>query len=245
MDWFEKAISSFWLSVPALPDIVGVGWLSLTIITYLGVVWLRERYGAHPLTTPVLLASLTLGVILIVLEIDFADYSQGGDILAWLILPATVAMAIPLYDHFSLLRKYFVAIFSGIVVGSISSVGTALAIGWVFGLSPDVLASLATRSVTTPIAIHLAYEMGGIGALAAAIVVITGVFGIVTAPYVFRFTRIPDERAQGLAYGLAATAIGTSDALRQSRLMGSFAAVSLGVNGILTGFLLPLLFQLT
>lgn len=242
MPWFEKAISAFWLSVPEIPAIVGVGWLSLTIIIYLGVVWLRRRYGAHPLTTPVLLASLPLGIILSVMDLDFTDYAQGGDLLAWFILPATVSMAIPLYDHFDLLRRHFRAIFAAILAGSISSVGTALAIGYLFGLSPDILASLATKSVTTPIAIHLTYEMGGIGALAAAIVIITGVFGIVTAPYLFRLTKLSDTRAQGLAYGLAATAIGTSDALRQSGLMGSFAVVALGVNGILTGFILPLLF---
>lgn len=235
--------AAFTADLPAYPDIAGIGWFSLTLCIYVAVVHLRQRFVDNAWTSPILMGGLILAGVMGFSNTPPEVYARGGDIWAWLLMPATVALAIPLYDQRQALRQMMRPVLLGIMCGSCAAVASALSVAVLMGVAPETFASLAPKSVTTPIALGIGREIGGLDGLIAAIVIITGLFGIVIAPPLFRWFGISDRHSQGVAYGLAAHAIGTAEAVRRDPVMGSFAALSLGVNGILSAIFLPPLMQ--
>ena len=233
------AISQFLSDLPPWPTHLGWAWVLITLAAYILVMWFRRFVIKSAWNAPLVLTSLLMAFGLILFDIPYKGYMDGGAVWGWFLMPATVAMAIPLYDHIDILRQRLSPILIGIVSGSLVAVASALLVAGFIGVAPETFVSLAPKSVTTPIAIGIGSEIGGLSGLIAAIVVITGIFGIIVGPMVFRLMGITDVKAQGLAYGLAAHAIGTAEALRVNPLMGSFAALALGVNGLLTGLFLP------
>ncbi len=236
-----SAITQFISELPHWPSLMGWAWVAITLLAYLMVMGIRRLIKNKAWNAPLILTSLLMAVILILSDISYEEYMDGGAVWGWFLMPATIAMSIPLYDHIDILRQTLKPILVGIISGSVVAVVSALLVAVFMGVSPQTFVSLAPKSVTTPIAIGVGYEIGGLSGLIAAIVVVTGVFGILVAPTLFRLIGVTDVKAQGLAYGLAAHAIGTSEALRINPLMGSFAALALGVNGLLTGLFLPAL----
>lgn len=235
------------LSPPALV------WSGVIFLSYLLTLRLNQslsgrrsqKFGVHrppPVwSSPIITASLVVGTLAVVSGQPLETVNAGGALWMWLLVPATAAMGIPLYDYRHLLRLHLRAIFPAIVIGSLAAVGSALLIAWLGGVSTASLLALTSKSVTTPIAVSIGLEIGAPIGLAACLVIITGLIGIAIGPSLFRILGWHDHAAQGLAYGLAAHAIGTADAWQKHHRMGSFAALALAVNGFLTGLILPIL----
>lgn len=219
----------------------GVFWLAATLIAYAGARALQKRLGGTPIANSVLIATAPLIAILVASNTSYADYSIGGSVLLWLLGPATVALAVPLYRNFSEVRGALVPLSVALVVCSLVAVISAIGIAYAMGASPETIRSLAPKSVTTPIAMGIAVEIGGVPELTAAFVIITGIVGAVFASAVFNFIGIRDARARGFATGVVAGGIGTARAFQESFLSGTFSGIGMTLNGIVTAILLPLL----
>ena len=228
-------LTELWVYLSASP-LLG---LTLTLMAYQAAFWLYRRTGFHPLANPVMLAIAMLATVLWLADIDYRSYFDGAQFVHFLLGPATVALAIPLYTQWPRLKTMAGPLVIALVLGSLTAVLSAYAIGAMLGASHASLMSLAPKSVTTPIAMAVAEPLGGLPALAAALVMLTGVIGAVGAPYLYRWLRIGDHAIRGFAIGLAAHGIGTARAFQISEQAGAFAALAMGLNGLLTALSLP------
>ena len=213
--------------------------LTLTLLAYQAAFWIYKRVGFHPLANPVLISVAILASLLLATGTPYQRYFDGAQFVHFLLGPATVALAIPLYAEWPRLKAMAGPLLIALVVGSLTAVLSAYTIGALLGASRASLISLAPKSVTTPIAMAVAEPLGGLPALAAALVMLTGVIGAVSAPYLYRWLRINDDAVRGFAIGLAAHGIGTARAFQISAQAGAFAALAMGLNGILTALCLP------
>ncbi|MGF1641362.1 MAG: LrgB family protein [Rhodospirillales bacterium] len=218
--------------------------LTLTLVTYLGGSWLHRRSGNNPLVNPVLIALLVVVGLLIATGTDYATYFEGAQFVHFLLGPATVALAIPLYRQVQQVKRSLLAILVAVVGGSLTAAGSAVAIAWLLGASRGTLLSLAPKSATTPVAMGIAEKIGGLPTLTAVVVILTGITGAMAATTVLKALRITDQRAAGVAIGVAAHGIGTARALQLGELAGAFSGLAMGLNAIATAVLIPLLFRL-
>lgn len=218
--------------------------LTLTLVAFQAGAWLHGRGGRHPLLNPVLLAVLMLCATLYATGTSYATYFDGAQFVHFLLGPATVALAIPLYRQFERVRRDAPAILASIVAGSLTSMVTALGIGWLLDASRDALVSLAPKSVTTPVAMGITDQLGGLPSLTAVLVILTGILGAMFGPLLLDALRITDPAARGLAIGTAAHGIGTARAFQTSELTGAFAGLAMGLNAVATAVLLPLIWQI-
>lgn len=216
----------------------GVG---LTLLVYASAQALYRRTG-NLLFNPVALSIAGIIVILLVSGIPYATYAQGGRYVLFMLGPSVVALGVPLYTR----RKEIYArrgpILTGVLAGGFSSVVSASGLAWLLGGSREVVLSLSPKSVTTPIAISIVEKIGGVASLTAALVVLTGCLGAICGPEFCRLIGVRDPAAVGLAVGTASHGIGTARMLEVDRLGGAIAGLAIGLNGILTTFLVPLLF---
>lgn len=219
-------------------------WLAVTLAAYVAGLWLHRRAGAAPLANPLLIAIVIIGAILMTTGTPYADYFSGAQILHFLLGPATVALALPLFRHVATIKRFFLPVMLAIAAGSAVAVGSALAIAYALGASRVTLLSLAPKSVTTPIAIGLAEEIGGLPALAAVLVLVTGAVGAVGGRWWLNRLGVSDWRARGLAVGTVSHGIATARAFQVNETAGAFAGLAMGVNGLLTALILPLLLRL-
>jgi predicted murein hydrolase (TIGR00659 family) len=218
-----------------------LAWLALTIGLYLGAQRIQSAMKGNPLANTVLLAALPIMAALNFWHVPVEAYQEGGVVLLWLLGPATVALAIPLYLNFSHVRAAWLPMLVALIVGSAVAVIASVGIGYALGASIETLRSLAPKTVTTPIAMGIAQSIGGIPALTAAFVIFTGIIGAVSASALFRLVRVNDARARGFAMGIAAGGIGTARAFQESLLTGTFSGVGMTLNGILTAIWLPVI----
>ena len=216
-------------------------WILLTLLFYYLALRIQRALGGTPLANPVLLASAPIIGLLWGADIWVGDYQQGGQALIWLLGPATVGLAVPLYRNFHRVRSALLPMAVSLVVGSAVAVLSAILIGDAMGASIETIRSLAPKSVTTPIAMGIAEEIGGYPSLAAAFVIITGIIGAVFGAFVFNAIGIRDARARGFAMGISAHGIGTARAFQEDEVSGTFSGVAMALNGILTALILPLL----
>jgi putative effector of murein hydrolase len=220
-------------------------WIGLTLLVYGITLFAYKRSGAHPLMLPVLTGT---AIVIITLEITHTSYSvylQAVSPLLLLIGPATVALAIPLAGQVARLKTIWwpvtVALFAGSLVATLS----AVVIAWALGAPVNVLASLAPKSVTMPIATSLSEQYGGLIPLAAAAVAITGIAATMLSGMLIKLIPgKPNDEVRGFALGLSAHAIGVARAMQISDTAGAYAAMAMGLNGILTAVLLPAMFAL-
>ena len=222
----------------------GTAWIVLTLVTYLLFRALQQRAGGNPVLNPVLLATATIILLMTLSGRGYDDYNRGGAWLLWLLGPATVALAIPLYLNFAQVRSVLLPMFAALMAGSITAVLSAIVIGKLLGASPETIASLAPKSVTTPIAMAIAAEIGGIPALAAVFVIFTGIIGAIFGSAIFNALGVKDPRARGFAMGIAAHGIGTARAFQVNWQAGTFSGIAMTINGILTALFLPLIWLL-
>ncbi|MGB2130785.1 MAG: LrgB family protein [Marinobacterium sp.] len=233
-------MTSFWVYFAAKP----LWWIIITIATFLFTSWLNRRVGGTPLLHPVLVA-LTLIIILLRLTgTDYETYFEGAQFIHFLLGPATVALAIPLYDHFERVKKMLVPLLIACACGATVASLSVIAVAWMLGASQETLLSLAPKSVTSPIAIGIAEKIGGYPSLAAGLVLITGAIGCLAAPPIFRWLKIEDDAVKGFTLGLSSHGFGTAFAFEFSTLAGAFAGLAMGLTGLLTAFIVPVLVRL-
>jgi predicted murein hydrolase (TIGR00659 family) len=197
-----------------------------------------------PLLNPVLLAVVVVVTILGTSGTSYQTYFAGAQFVHFLLGPATVALALPLYRQIESVRRSAVAILVAILAGSLTAIVSAVGIAWLLGGSRDVLISLAPKSVTAPVAMGITEQLGGLASLTAVLVIVTGITGAMLGTYVLNALRIRDWRARGLAMGTASHGIGTARALQVNRIAGAFSGLAMGVNALATALLLPLLWRL-
>ena len=173
-------------------------------------------------------------VVLIIGKVDYESYNAGAKYLSWLLTPATVCLAIPLYEQFELLKSNCAAIILGIASGVVTSLVTVLVLSVVFGLTHEQYVTLLPKSITTAIGMGVSEELGGIQTITVAVIIVTGVLGNVIGEGVCKLFRITEPISRGLALGTAAHAIGTAKALEMGEIEGAMSSLSIAVAGILT-----------
>ena len=235
-----EPVAQLWVYLETSP----LAALTLTLAAYLAGDWAYRRSGRHPLLNPVLLAILLIAAVLVPTGGDYERYFEGAQFVHFLLGPATVALAIPLYKELANVRRALLPLLASLVVGSLTAAGTAVGLAWLAGASKATLASLAPKSVTTPVAMGISESLGGLPSLTAAVVILTGIVGAALGPLVLDLARIRDARARGLALGTAGHGIATARALQTSRVAGAFAGIAIGLNALATAVLLPLLWRL-
>ena len=198
---------------------------------------LINRITGKAIFNPLLLGSIFVIIFLSVCKIPYADYKASAAPVNYLLLPATVALAIPLYEKLDLLKANAAAIIAGISVGTLVSLGSALALALALHLTQEQYATLLPKSVTTAISMDVSRELGGIATLTGAIVILTGIVGALAAETVCKVFRITNPIAKGIGIGTASHAVGTSKALEIGPLQGAMSSIALCVCGIITSIL--------
>lgn len=189
---------------------------------------------------PVLVSMLVLIVVLLGSGVDYAEYRKSTEILSILLGPATVALAVPLYLNLRRIRLLLWPTLTTLVLGGVFATGLCLTLGWLFGAEHMILMTMAPKSVTSPIAMLVAEQLGGVAALAAVFVLITGVLGAILGPGLLSLAGVENPAARGMALGLTAHAVGTALALQEGEECGAFAALGMSLMGVATALFLPL-----
>ncbi len=228
--------SEIWVYLSASP----LFWLTAVLVAYLTAEHVATLCHRHPLANTVAMAAGGISLVLIATHTPYQTFFDGAQFVHFLLGPATVALAVPLYRNLGRVRATFVPMCTALVIGSVTAISTSVLVGGFLGLPHEVLASLGPKSVTTPIAMSLAKANGGIPALTAVFVVLTGVFGGVVVTPLMNALRIRDFAARGFAAGLAAHGIGTARAFQVDALAGAFAGIALGLNGAVTAAVTPI-----
>lgn len=230
LDWHGA-----WISVIHHP-LFGIG---ITLAAYQLAIAAYER-TRWLFLQPVLLSMLVLIGILLACGIDYSEYRKSTDILGVLLGPATVALAVPLYLNLRRIRQLFWPTLTTLVLGGVFATAACLLLGVLLGVDHMILMTLAPKSVTSPIAMLVAEQMGGVAGLAAVFVLITGVLGAICGPALLSLARVSHPAARGMALGLTAHAVGTSLALQEGEETGAFAALAMSLMGVATALCLPL-----
>jgi predicted murein hydrolase (TIGR00659 family) len=218
--------------------------ITLTLGAYYAARALWSSTGRHPSLNPVLGAIVLVGGTLLLLGVDYREYMSGGKYLAFLLGPATVALALPLHYEASLVRRSAGPILLGIASGAAVSIIAAYGVTGALGGDQALALSMAPKSATSPVSIALSGSFGGIPPLTAVFTILAGVLGAVTGPAVLSLLGFRDLRVRGLALGAASHGIGTSRALTDHRTEGAFAALAMGLTALATALLMPLLLPL-
>lgn len=220
-------------------------WLTATLVAYVIGDAVSARLSRHPLANPVVIAAGLLILVLVATGTRYQTYFEGAQFVHFLLGPATVALGVPLWRNRARVAANLAPMCAALVAGSLTAIGSAAAIGWAFGAPGPIIASLSTKSTTAPIAMAITESLGGIPALAAVLVVMTGILGAVIVTPLMNAMGVTDFAARGFAVGIASHGIGTARAFQVSEEAGTFAGVAMGLNGALTAtvfLLLPLAF---
>ncbi len=234
------AVGSLWVYLAASPLL----WLTVTLVAYVVADRISLATGRHPLANPVLIAVLVIAVVLWATETAYPVYFEGAKFVHFLLGPATVALAIPLYENRRIVLRAIAPMVLALVAGSVTAIVSAVTIAKLFGVPDTVLISLAPKSVTAPVGMGITEMLGGDPALTAILVIFTGVIGAITVTPLMNALRMKDWRARGFAVGLASHGIGTARAFQVNSLAGTFAGIAMGLNALVTAVLLPLMLKL-
>lgn len=189
---------------------------------------------------PVLVSTSLVIAILLLCGLSFTEYKTSADALTIFLGPATVALAVPLYLNLRRIRQLFWPTVLTLLVAGVVATVLGIALAWLLGAEHNMLMSMAPKSVTSPIAMLVAHQIGGLAALAAVFVMITGVLGAIIGPSLLRLCGVRNHAAMGMALGMTAHAVGTSRAMQESEECGAFAALAMSLMGVFTAILLPL-----
>ncbi|MDR7870482.1 MAG: LrgB family protein [Tissierellaceae bacterium] len=213
--------------------------MALTLIAYLLSVKLKEKFKLTILN-PILVSSILIIIILVIFNIDYGAYNEGGKYISFLLTPATVCLAIPLYQQLESLKKSTKAIMIGISTGVITSLLSVSGLSILLNLDRIIYVSILPKSITTAIAIGITEELGGVQALTILSLLVTGITGNVIGEYICKLFRIKNPIAVGLAIGTSSHAIGTSKALEIGEVEGAMSSLSIAIAGLLTVALAPI-----
>jgi predicted murein hydrolase (TIGR00659 family) len=233
-------ITNFWVYFAARP----LFWIVITLMAFLLATALNGKAKGSALLHPVLVAMVLIIGLLQLSGTDYDTYFEGAQFIHFLLGPATVALAVPLFDHRERIRRLLVPLIVACISGSLTAVVSTLLIGQLLGAGDALLLSLAPKSVTSPIAIGIADQIGGYPSLAAGLALMTGVMGCLLAPLVFKMLKTRSETAIGFALGLSAHGFGTAYAMQRSTLTGAFAGLAMGLTGVLSSLLIPVVVKL-
>ena len=214
-----------------------------TLAAYAAGVWVNRKTG-KALFNPLLMGSIFMIVFLSCFGVPYADYKSSAQPVSWLLMPATVSLAVPLYEKWDLLCKNLVAIVAGVLAGVMASLFSVLALALLLDLNHEQYITLLPKSVTTAISMDVSRELGGIATLTGAIVILTGIVGALAAETVCKVFRITNPIAKGIGIGTASHAVGTSKALEIGEVEGAMSGLSVAVAGIMTAVLCPLFSEL-
>ena len=236
----EDALWRLWVYLSANP-LLG---LTVTLAAYVFGDFVYKKLDLHPLANPVMIAVVILAGLIMVSGVEYQDYFEGAQFVHFLLGPATVALAVPLYNQFQKVKSAFLPLLVALITGSLTAALSAVGIAWLLGASETTLLSLAPKSVTMPIAMGITEQIGGLPSLTAVLVILTGITGAMLGTWTLNALRVKDWRARGFALGVAAHGIGTARALKVNEVAGAFASLAMGLNGIATAILLPLILNL-
>ncbi len=197
-----------------------------------------------PFTTPVFFSTPIIITILVLLDIQYEEYTFAKEIMTYLLGPATVALAVPLYKNREIVFKNILPVGLGLTIGSFSSILSGVLLAKVFGLSNILIASISVKSSTTPVAIEISKIIGGDPALTVAFVIITGIAGTMIGPWLMNLTKITNPLSRGLALGTIAHGQGTAEAAQEGELQGAVSGVAMGLGAIFTAFVAPIVISL-
>ena len=217
--------------------------LVLTLGAYQLGLWLRKKWNS-PLCNPLLIAVVLVIGVLLATGYSTERYTESTTVISWLITPATVCLALPLYEQLKALKKSLPAILIGIAAGTVTSLAVIFGLCKLWQLDRQLTVSLLPKSITTAMGMVLSGENGGIESLTTAVIIITGILGSLLGSILCKLLKIKDEIAQGVAFGTASHVIGTSRANELSPLTGAVSSLSLAIAGILTAVLFPLVCML-
>jgi predicted murein hydrolase (TIGR00659 family) len=218
--------------------------LTLTLVAFQIGSFIYQRGKMHPFLNPVLIAVILIAAILTATETSYPTYFKGAQFVHFLLGPATVALAIPLYRQWDRVKQSFLAIVVSLLAGSLTAAVSAVAIGWILGGSRDALIAMAPKSVTAPVAMGITEQLGGLPSLTAVLVIITGISVAMIGPKLLNLLGVKDWSARGLALGTASHGIGTARAMQVNETAGAFAGLAMGLNALATALLLPLMWSL-
>lgn len=218
-------------------------WLTVTIAVFLFADFVNKKCSGSPLAHPVIISLTIIIFILTVSGVEYQPYSEGTSFLQFLMGPAVVAIAVPLYDNLARVRSMFIPLCISCMTAAVVAALSALMVAWALGADLVTLLSLAPKSVTSPIAIGIADKVGGYGSLAAGLVLITGAMGCLMAPTLFKLLKIDDSAVRGFALGVSAHAMGTAYAFEYGAMAGAFSGLAMGMTGTFTAFFLPVLIE--
>lgn len=218
--------------------------LTLTLLAFQAALWLFEKAGRTPLLNPVLLAVLMIIAVLNLSGTDYPTYFEGAQFVHFLLGPATVSLAVPLYRHLHHIRRSALVISVSLLCGSLTAIASAVLVTRVLGGDAGLMASIAPKSVTAPVAMAISEQLGGLPSLTAVLVILTGILGAMLGPWLMTLLGVRDWAARGLAIGTASHGIGTARALTVNDTAGAFAGLAMGLNALATALLLPILWNL-
>ena len=213
--------------------------IALTISACLFGQWLQSKFK-NPLLHPILVAAVLVAVVLTAADFPLEEYQEGTKVLSWLLTPATICLAVPLYQQLKVLKKNLLAIIYGIAAGSVTSLVVVFGMCRLFGLDNTITVSLLPKSITTAMGIVLSGDNGGLQALTTAVIIVTGILGSFMGSFLCKIFKLTDPISQGVAFGTASHVVGTSKANELGKLQGAVSSLSLVVAGILTAILFPL-----
>lgn len=212
----------------------------LTVGTYQFGLWCQKKTRLA-LCNPILISALLVIGALLLTGVSPEVYQTGTVIFSWLLTPATVCLAVPLYGHLKTLKNNLPAILAGVIAGTLAGLAAAGVMCMLFGLGKVMTISILPKSITAAMGIVLSGQSGGIESLTSVVIIMTGIFGNITGPFLCKLLKLTDPVSQGVAYGTASHVIGTSRAMENSPIAGAVGSLSLVVAGILTVVLFPLI----
>ena len=230
-------LQSIWVYLAASP-LLG---LTSTLVAYQAAMWLFERCGRRQMLNPILVSVAMIVGFLMATGTEYRTYFDGAQFVHFLLGPATVALAVPLYHQLPLLRRAWPAVLAVVLTGAMVASVSAVAIAWGLGGSEQIVLSLAPKSVTIPIAMGISERIGGIPSLTAVMVMLTGMVGAIGGGWILDMARVKVPAARGLALGIASHGIGTVRALQMGETAGAFAGLAIGLTGLATAILVPLM----
>ena len=217
-------------------------WLTLTIGAYLLADRIYKASGLFPLLNPVALSIIFVSACLIAFEVEYERYFEGAKFIHFLLGPTTVALSVPIYLNWATVLKTRRAILISVYLGSLFAIGITFTLANLLQLDPITVRSLLPRNVTAPIAMGISELIGGVPSLTAIITIVTGILGAALGSFVLDLFKIRNMAASGFAFGLASHGIGTARAMSKDSQAGVFAAVAMGLSGIITAAIIPFAF---
>ena len=217
--------------------------VTLSLLAYMAGAALKKKYKVG-LLNPLLVSIVITILVLLVGKIDYEVYNESAKYLSYLLTPATVCLAIPLYEQWSLLKKNYKAVLCGLLAGAVTSMATVFALSKICGLSHEEYVTLLPKSITTAIGMGVSEELGGYVTITVAVIILTGVLGNMMGELICKVFHITEPISKGIAYGASAHAIGTAKAMELGEVEGAMSGLAIAVSGILTVILAPLFAQL-